>query len=230
MIENVKIGDKDMYEDFGCFLKSKHINFPKIQTKQVVVPSADGAIDLTDAVTDEPKFENREITMSFLCLKNNAKALKNIIGSYMHGKKMKIVFSDDSAFYYYGRISVEKIEEITHGITFDVKVDADPYKYDIDSTMVDWEWDTLDFEEGYINETGNLVVDGELEVQLIARRKRQFPDFTVSEPMQLEFDGVTYNLVAGTQKLYKLFFKEGINVMKFIGHGTVSIDYRGGEL
>lgn len=230
MIVGVKIGEKDMYKDFGCILKHKQISFPALQEKKVIVPSYDGAIDLADAVTDEPMFENREIVMQFLCLQNNAKALKNIIGSYMHGKKMQIVFSDDSAFFYYGRISVEEIEEITHGIQFTVRVDADPYKYDIESSMVDWEWDTFDFEEGYINETGNLVVNGELEVQLIARRKRVFPDFIVSNNMRVEFDGVTYNLHAGTQKLYRVFFREGINTLKFTGNGTVSINYVGGEL
>lgn len=230
MITTVKIGEKDMYADYGCILKNKQINFPVLQEKKVVVPSYDGAIDLADAVTDEPMFENREIVMQFLCLQNNAKALKNIIGSYMHGKKMQVVFSDDAAFFYYGRISVEEIEEVTHGIQFTVRVDADPYKYDIESSMVDWEWDTLDFEEGYINETGQLVVNGEIEVPLICRRKRAFPDFIVSAPMQVEYDSVTYNLHTGTQKLYKLFLKEGLNVMKFKGNGTVSIDYRGGEL
>lgn len=113
-------------------------------------------------------------------------------------------------------------------ITLDIT--ADPYKYDINSSMIDWEWDTFDFEQGIINETNELIVDGEREVTLICRRKRMFPTFIASSDMQVKFEDEMHDLAQGEHKLYQVFFKEGNNVLKFYGYGTVSIDYIGGDL
>lgn len=227
---SVKIGGKDFYTEFGCILASKTISAPKTQTKQVKVPLRDGTIDLTDALTDEAKFENRKIEIEFLCLTNQTQAVVSRVENFCHGRKMQVIFDDDAAFYYYGLVSVDKPKTLRHGVSFTVTVDAEPYKYDILSSAVDWEWDVFDFEEGIINETGALVVNGTRDVSLIIRRMRVFPEFIVSAPMTMTYDGVTYNLKAGTQKLYRVFFKEGENNLRFTGNGTVSINYVGGQL
>ena len=98
------------------------------------------------------------------------------------------------------------------------------------SSAVDWEWDSFDFEEGIINETGQLIVNGSVTISLVCRRKRMFPIFTASAPITMLYDGVTYNLLVGSQKFYDIFLCEGVNEFTFTGNGTVSIDYIGGSL
>ena len=94
-------------------------------------------------------------------------------------------------------------------------------------------WDPFNFETGIINETNELQVNGELEVAIYGRRKKVIPKITCNSPenqMQVIFKDETYNLSNGTQKILNIEICEGENVLKFIGNGTISIEYRGGSL
>ena len=57
-----------------------------------------------------------------------------------------------------------------------------------------------------------------------------FPTFIASADMSVIFEGITYNLKAGSQKVYDIFLCEGKNELTFTGKGTVSINYIGGSL
>ena len=228
----VMIGEKHSYNDFRLLLTSKVISPPSPQINKVSVPLRDGAIDLTCALTDDVKYDDRKITMTFTMIEPSKSWPERVseIQNYLHGQRMKIVFDDDAAFYYIGRISVNEWASSRHNGKLVIEGSVEPFKYDITSSAVDWEWDTFDFEQGIINEMGELIVDGSKTITLICRRKRMFPVFTVSADMTVTFDGETYNLKAGSQKVYDIFFAEGENELTFTGNGTVTIDYTGGSL
>lgn len=227
----VTIGEKHSFRDWGIILSSKVISPPEAQINKVDVPMRDGSIDLTESLTDDIKFKDRTITLNFTVIDHTKwTAIVSEIQNYLHGKQMKIVFDDDLAFYYFGRVSVNKWATNKSIGNLVIECNVEPFKYDILSSAVDWEWDAFDLEEGIINETGELIVNGETTISLICRRKRMFPIFTTSNPMTVKFDDETFRLVAGEQKLYGVFLCEGVNELTFNGNGTVSIDYRGGSL
>ena len=231
-MNGVTIGEKHNYNDWGLILSEKVISPPVPKTSKIEVPMRDGSIDLTEALSDEVKFEDRLITLTFTVIDPIATWSAKIseIENYLHGKRMKIIFDDDLAFYYIGRVNVNKWTSNKNIGKLVVECEVEPFKYDVFTSAVDWEWDLFDFEEGIINETGQLVVDGSVTVSLICRRKRMFPIFTTSAPITMLYDGVTYNLLVGSQKFYDLFLCEGVNEFTFTGNGTVSIDYIGGSL
>lgn len=231
-MNGVMFDKKHSYRDFGLILSSVVISPPKPQSKKVTVPLRDGSIDLTDAVTDEVKYNDRTIKMTFTVIDpmNTWCAKVSEIENYIHGQRMKIILDKDCAFYYMGRISVNSFASNKSIGTLVVEGTVEPFKYDLFSSAVDWEWDVFDFEEGIINETGQLIVNGERTITLVCRRKRMFPTFTVSADMVLKFEGEPYSLKAGSQKVYDVFLTEGENTLTFTGKGTVSIDYIGGSL
>lgn len=231
-MKGVMIGEKHSYNDFGLILSSVVISPPQPQLKSVAVPMRDGSIDLTEAVTSEVKFNDRSITMTFSVIDpmNTWSAKVSEIQNYIHGKRMKIILDKDCAFYYIGRISVNEWTSERSVGTLVIEGTVEPFKYDILSSAVDWEWDVFDFETGIINETGQLIVNGSTTITLICRRKRMFPTFIASAEMNVTFEGETYLLKAGKQKVYDIFFAEGENVLTFTGNGTISIDYIGGSL
>ena len=227
----VTIGEKHSYRDWGIILSSKVISPPEPQINKVDVPLRDGSIDLTEALTSDVKYKDRTITLNFTVTDRSTWTAKvSEIQNYLHGKQLKIVFDDDLAFYYFGRVSVNKwaTDKAIGSLAVECKVE--PFKYDMFSSAVDWEWDIFDFNEGILNETGQLIVDGETTIPLICRRKRMFPIFTASTAMTVEFEGEVFDLSKGEQKLYGLFLHEGVNELTFKGNGTVSIDYVGGSL
>ena len=228
----VKFNEFHSKETYGMDLLTYSISKPKAKRKTIDIPLRDGVIDLTNVISDTVKYENRDIKIMF-----EVRAQKYLHAGILeklrfdlHGKTMKIVFDDDVSFYYKGFVEVGEIKCNGSTGSLEITVDAEPFKYDILSSAVDWEWDIFDFESGIINETGELVVNSERTISLICRQKRMFPTFIASSDMTVTFDGETFNLPAGSHKMYDIFLVEGINELTFKGNGTVSIDYIGGSL
>lgn len=143
---------------------------------------------------------------------------------------MKVRLSDDLGFYYIGRVKVKDYitEDLIRNIAIEINVDA--YKYDITASCEDWLWDPFNFEDGIINETKNIVVNGQLTIYIYGRRKLVSPKFICQNALKCVFEGQTYELMPGINYVPNIQIKEGQNTFKFIGTGSVSIEYRGGSL
>lgn len=226
----VKFGNKHSWNDFGMILSSKEISPPQVQKNELKIPVRDGSIDLTTAITDAVKYNDRKITLNFTVIESKWESTISQVQEYLHGQRMQIILDDDSSFYYVGRVEVNKWTSKKKIGTIVIECTVEPFKYDILSSAVDWEWDIFDFEEGIINETGGLIINGTTTITLICRKKRMFPTFTTSANMTVTFEGETFNLTKGTQKVYDIFLVEGNNELTFKGNGTVTIDYVGGSL
>ena len=228
----VKIGEKHTYNDWGLILSNIIISPPVPQINMISVPLRDGSLDLTDSLTNDVKYNDRTITMTFSVVDPRSIWSTKIseIANYLHGKRLKIIIDDDIAFYYVGRVNIDQWESDKRVGKIVIIGTVDPFKYDILSSAVDWEWDIFDFEDGIINEMGNLIVKGTRKISLICRRKRMFPMFTADTAMTVTFEGETFNLSKGIQKMYDIFLCEGENELVFKGNGTVAIDYIGGSL
>ena len=231
-MNGVMIGEKHSYDDFGLILSSKVISPPEPKVNKVEVPLRDGSIDLTQALTDEVKYNDRNIQLTFSVIDPRKTWSEKIseIENYLHGQRMKIIFDEDSSFYYIGRVSVDKWTSDRNIGTLEIVCTVEPFKYSIESSAVDWEWDIFDFDQGIINEAGELIVNGSTTITLICGKKRMFPTFTASGAMTVTYDGETYSLKAGSQKVYDIFLVEGENELTFKGNGTITIDYTWGSL
>ena len=48
--------------------------------------------------------------------------------------------------------------------------------------------------------------------------------------MTITYNGITYSLAAGENKIYSIALGEGEHTLTFEGNGIVSVEYRGGRL
>lgn len=228
----VTICDKHSFHDFGLIMTNKVISGPVPKTKKVEIPTRNGSIDMTEVVTDDVKYEDRTINISFFA-GNDLDALPVItsrLQTEWSGMKAKITFDDDEAFYWIGRI--DGVEPVTNGksITINVTATVDPYKYSVLSSMDDWLWDPFDFDTGIINELADLKVNGSLSVDLVGVFKYDNPIVISDSDMIVTHNGVTADIKPGSQVLYDIVLEEGTNTLTFTGNGTVSINYVGGSL
>lgn len=228
-MEGVQFGDFHSHADFGLILNSVSISPPEPKTHYADIAGADGSIDLTEALTGDVRYKNRTLDFSFTYEGDHSKQLSEYtkIGKYIHGRNMRIIIDSDSNYYYQGRVRISKCEHQPGICTFDITCDVEPYKYDFGD---DWLWDSFDFEEGFINELGNLTVNAALDVLVIGHRKRYVPWITCSEPMDVTYNGITYSLKAGKNKIFDIAISEGEQHFVFRGNGVVSIENKGGEL
>ena len=231
MIQGVTFGIKHSYEDFGLILSSKEIGLPTPKTESVSVIGRNGDLDLTDALGDDVKFENRKLSFTFSLL-NGARdwtATLSNLSNYLHGKKMRIVMDADKTFYYWGRCTINKFKTDRTLAIITVDCDVEPYKIETNSASEPWLWDVFSFVNGIIHEN-EVKVSGSKKVNLINRVKIVSPTFTCSTAMKVTHEGNTYSLPVGETTVYDIRLQEGDNYVTFTGNGTVKISYRGGSL
>ena len=225
----VTFGDKHSFDDFGIYLTSKTINPPEPQTNTISVPLRDGSIDLTESLTNDVKYNDRKINMTFSVIHPMEQWSDKVseIENYLHGKRMKVVFDDDQNFYYMGRLKVNEWSSQKSIGKLVIECIADPYKYDVQG---DWLWDPFDFENDCISESENIIVSGSTSVVIVGKRKKTYPTITASAAMSVSYNGTTYNIIEGINKLYEMILDEGENTLTFNGSGSVLIEYTGGSL
>ena len=219
------------FKDFKLYIQKISISEATVKEEIIDIPGADGCLDFSESLTGDVKFNNRVIRIELLNKKGfNYLQEYSRIQNALHGKRMKVRLSEDLGFYYIGRVTVKEYvtEDLVKNIA--IEIDADAYKYDITASCEDWLWDPFNFEDGIINETKDLTVNGELTVNIYGRRKLVSPKFVCQNALQCIFERQTYNFTPGTNYAPNIQIREGKNTLKFIGKGTVSIEYRGGSL
>lgn len=236
-MNGVTFGTKHSYRDWGLILKSRPvISPPSPKTVYVDIPASDGIIDLTESLTGDVKFENRTITCEFNVLdaRNRWSNIYSEILDFLHGQNMRIILDEDPTYYYIGRLKVNEWKSNKKTSTITIEGTVEPYKLEMFSSLEDWEWDSFNFETGIVRDYRNIRVDGSLNFTIEGRRKSVVPSFIVKSDdgsgLKVKFNGTTYDLVDGTDRVLNIIIKNGTNTLYFTGDGTVSIDYRGGRL
>lgn len=114
---------------FAQGLRIAEYNFPRpaVKTYTVDVPGRDGLVDLSEALTGYPTFENVIGTVRFIVLKGSSFDLKSFINTY-HGQLMRIATNEDYPKYRTGRATITA-EELKLGKlrTFTLTMNAEPF-------------------------------------------------------------------------------------------------------
>lgn len=222
-----------MFETYKAPLAERHsVQPPEPKTFFQDIPGADGSADLSEVISGRPTYKRREITMSFNCEQSESKwaTVFSEIQRQFNGKEGKIIFEDDQDYYYIGRMSVTDYERNRKVGSFTISVNAEPYKYELLSSLEPWLWDPFNFVKGLIRNYAGISVNGSYTLTIPGTEKWIIPQFIVTGSLSVTFEGVTHQLAAGSNKIYSIAVKEGDNILTFTGTGTVSVDYRGGIL
>ncbi len=228
---DVLFDDMRTFEDWGLRLEKITLSFPDPKLDLVDIPGADGVSDLTEA-NGPVRYENRDIQLVFSLVGGYAgwHTLVSLIAAKLHGKLRKCILPDDPAFFYQGRFTLETEKDSPAVTGIVISGNVEPYKQEAQDSLEDWLWNPFNFETGIIREYADIAVDGVLEVNIIGREMPVVPRIIVDNEMTVEFDNVVYELVPGTNVIYDIVTSPGDNILKFEGHGAVSVGYRGGML
>lgn len=234
MYHSIYFGEKNTWDDWHLIPRSRPVvNPPKVKTHTVEIPGGDGVLDLTEALAGRPLYQNRTGSFEFY-VENGFKdwaVLYSEILDYLHGRKMLMELEDDPGSYFSGRFSVNawKSEEQRSIIAIDY--DVAPYKQDGLNTDDKWLWDTFNFTTGVIRHYKNLPVHGTLEMIVIGNGSPVSPSITASaEGMSVAFNGQTYALNKGVNRIREIVIQNGENRLTFTGYGEITIGRSGGML
>lgn len=209
-MNSVTFGDKNSFDDWGLSLRPKSRPKPTPRYNRVIVPGRDGSLDLTEALGDV-FYEDLEYSLEFNVTDaiNTWDSKLREITNYLHGKKMKVVFSDDPDYYYMGRVKINDLSSNRNLGILSLSCTFEPYKYKKDVTVVTHQ---VTAGNSYTFTNG---------------RKKVVPTLTLSADMTLTFKNASYSLTAGTQKVLAIQFEEGENIITIAtGSGTLKAEYQ----
>lgn len=192
-------GRYNTFDDWGLVLSEKTLNPPAPKYYKVDVPGADGDINITQALTGNTAYENREQEFVFTMMypTQSFEKLKTEISNAIHGQEFDYELSWDKGYTYHGWFTVDKYE--TDGILnrITVTVDADPYK-----------------SKGTVTKAFD-VADG-MTVFFDSGRKSVRPTFEFTADTILVHEGNRYVMPSGTYTINDLWFKQGMNKVTFV--------------
>jgi len=222
------------YTDWGLLQVGKaYVSPPEVQELFVDVPGLDGSLDLTQALDGLVHYKSRQFVSTYKCIASREEWPKiyTEIMNWLHGQKVKVTLDDDRESYYEGRFTVESPTFNKHFWTFQISGTVDAYKYKHNSSLGDWDWDPFVFDADIARDYSKIEVSGTNTVIVIGYAMPTTPTFVCSDTMTLTVDGINkYELPKGESIIPGLTVQEREYIFKFDGYGTVSVDFKGGEL
>lgn len=126
--------DINTWDDWHLIPTSRPVvNPPAPKTNYVDLPGASGSLDLSDALTKYPIYENREGSFEFIVANDrwsDWQTAYTTIMSYIHNRRKRMILEDDPEYYYEGRFSVNNWTSNNDGTWSNITIDytIDPYK------------------------------------------------------------------------------------------------------
>jgi hypothetical protein len=128
----------------------------------VDIPGGDGVIDLSQALTGYPIYQNRTGSFEFIVPngfepweageieKKPWYSVYSDIMDYLHGQSMRAILEDEPEYFYEGRFTVNSWKSSKDWSRITINYDVGPYKWGILSSTEDWIWDVFNFQNGVI--------------------------------------------------------------------------------
>lgn len=250
---SITFGDKNTWDDWHLVPSSRPVfNPPAVKTQTLEIPGADGSLDITEAFRGYPLFQNRTGSIEFYVLRGDHYKWYDVystVMNYLHGRRMKAILDDDIEYYYEGRFSVNQWSSDPDYSKITIDYDVEPYKYDVNSSIGDWFWDSFNFETDYIQQSvfKNISIPTNSSYTILNLGEFYFdtapicPIFHVSSNsgsgMDFRFRNGTSDTVIenhlhdGSNQLYDVIIYGGEGAsFQFKGKGIVSIEFRNGRL
>ena len=210
VMKGVKFGAYRSDTDLGLVLYSKKISPPIVRKVTVEVPGRDGNLDITEALTGRVMYEDRTISFVFRVPNPKEKWASVYSGvlNKIHGRKMDIVLDDDPDYIYTGRVSIDDfatnrtLSEIAVTCTVNPKK---TYKTPVKKS---------------------ISVSGTKALTVINAGVPIVPEITADKAMDVAFNGKSYHLSPGKNKVFDILLPEGDSKLSFSGNGNITVEFK----
>lgn len=231
---NDEENSRHSFNDYGLILKNENVTNPEPQVNFIEIPFRNGSIDLSEPFGEETiSFKDRFATFELSDVNYQKDYILKFseLAQFILGKRRIIVLDKDPTYYYIGRCTGFSDPEVeSNSVTSTITFEVEPFRYANCSAEHPWLWNPFCFITDMAIDSGSFVVDGTLTRIINTGEIDITPSITVDSQMSLEFEDYTYTLYPGTTKNYNIRLRgRHENILKFTGHGTVTIDYRGGR-
>lgn len=215
-MKGINFGNIHSFYDLNLVLAPFTPTPAQPKTNYIDLAGGEGSLDLTE-VHGEVKFYDRDFTFTFSVHPSDTMTFDEKVtqvSNALNGKKCKITLDRDEEYYWEGRCVVDSYLQDKNLKQIVIKATVKPYKMKVTETVVS---KTL---------SSDLV-----EVIMTNGRKSVVPEITCTDNnTKVVFGSIEKMLSAGTHRILDFQFKEGANVLKVSGSGTITFKYREGML
>lgn len=223
--------------DWGMAIRNNnYIGDVVHESRYVDVPGSDGFLDFSESIAGRRIFKERTINIELGGKKprNDWDSIISDIRNQIEGKKVRIIFDNDTGFYWTGRAKIKEFDRNREIGTFTLSIPkADPYKYKTEDSTEDWLWDTLDFETGIIDEDPTILLTEAENIQsytIVAGGAPFVPEIQVSSigetGISMTACGENYTLVKGKNRFADIVIDQEDVTLIFSGIGELIINFR----
>ena len=170
---------------------------PEPKTYTVDIPGGNGVIDLTESLTGDVAYNNRNQEFTFyLIYPEDFERVKTEVSNFLHGKAFDYQMTMDPGYTYHGRFFVNAYSHsaVNGGLlgVIEIKIEANPYKLKDHCTY-------------RLNATGGKMFMFE------SGRRPVHPTIECTEPCWVTWNGEEIQVPAGTYRLNNVTFQDGLN-------------------
>lgn len=234
---------KNTWDDWHLVPSSRPVlNPPSTKTYDEDIPGANGKIDLTEALTGYPSYNNRTGSLEFVVMHQGLdtslgdpygylntsnsgwQGVFTEISNFIHGQSMKVESEDYPDWYFKGRMSVNKWKSDQTASTITLDYDLEPFRYSATDTSDMWKWDPFNFKTGIIHTYSGLSLGSSTKV--IGTVIPVVPTVFVTSSCNLTTKDGTFKMNAGMNKNPLIIVYPGEQTWTFTGSGSAAIYFR----
>lgn len=200
--------------DWGaCITNQDVIGMPAVKTVLLEVPGRSGRIDLSEILTGDVSYGNRELKL-VLAAETNIERWRETcdhIFNTFHGRSVTVIFDEDPGHFYVGRASVTDPSRLHTAGKMTIEVEAEPFRYEVTETVATFETSTSAITDVLLND-----------------RMPVSPEVEVTNACDLFFEGEVFHLEEGRHVVPGFVLHEGENAVRLTGTSSVTFRYRKG--
>lgn len=199
--------------DFSLILASIEDIPPALKENYLEVPYRNALLDMSEAF-GKKAYEKRTPRYTFSVVQGGESwdAVIRKIAKAIHGKRLKIIYDRDPAFYLLGRVSVNSFKSDKRIGTVVLDAVCEPFKFKLLPTI----------------ET--FTVSGTLDITLENEGEPVYPKITTTAEMQVVQGSNSFSYGVVTDYQTKIKLEQGANSLTLNGTGTVTFTYQEGVL
>lgn len=223
--------------DWGFALQNNnYIGEPEPITSYISVPGRDGLIDASEAISGRVIYKTRPLSFILGGIRpiKSWDTVISVLRNDINGKICKITIDNDKSHYWRGRVFIEGFDRMRDLGQFTLRMSAEPYKYNVESSIDPWLWDPFNFETGVVTNPEAVKIDGEMTITIPAGHMLVSPEFILTEiksDVTVTYKGTEYPLVGANTRIPAILVNGDEEVeLLFKGDAYVQVYFRGGSL
>lgn len=210
------------------------MTMPGAQNRFVEVPGMNGSYDLSNYLTPDVVYQDRSGSFEFIVDNDheNWLSIYRKIAVFLHGRRLKMILTDDPNWYYLGRFTLNEWKSDQARSSVSISYRVDPFKYSIYPDYTENViWDTFCFERDYDwSQLWHIEVNDETkEIEILASG---FPSVLKARMVSEGNIGIAYGtgsvgLTAINQEVTIGKSSASANsVLRIVGTGIIDIGFQ----